>query len=162
MLPLKRSKQPVVSIDGVTLLGARRPDEDIFEVGKIIPTLKKIPNSYIAEASLYMSLCLIPMRLEYKSTPHPPASPFHATTLASPDSRSFSLHASCAISFTVPGKVTGGFQGPGIDKLHQHTFCRAIKPHRIQMSFSALSLLCCHGEKQIDFQAWRPLGHILL
>ncbi|KAL7988100.1 hypothetical protein Chor_007019 [Crotalus horridus] len=64
MLPLKRNKQPVVSIDGVTLLGARRPDEDIFEVGKIIhkpqiisPTLKKISISYIAEANLYMSLC---------------------------------------------------------------------------------------------------------
>uniref|UniRef100_L7MZG3 Thrombospondin-like N-terminal domain-containing protein n=1 Tax=Anolis carolinensis TaxID=28377 RepID=L7MZG3_ANOCA len=31
ILPLKRSKQPVVSIEGITLLGARRPDEDVFE-----------------------------------------------------------------------------------------------------------------------------------
>uniref|UniRef100_A0A670YUV9 Thrombospondin-like N-terminal domain-containing protein n=1 Tax=Pseudonaja textilis TaxID=8673 RepID=A0A670YUV9_PSETE len=63
-LPLKRSKQPVVSIDGVTLLGARRPDEDIFEVGKIIhksqitfPTPMKVSISYTAENNLYMAPC---------------------------------------------------------------------------------------------------------
>lgn len=34
-LPLNRDAHPVVSVEGITLLGARRPDEDVFEVGKL-------------------------------------------------------------------------------------------------------------------------------
>lgn len=36
ILPLRRGMQPIVSVDGATLLAARRPDEDVFEVGKIV------------------------------------------------------------------------------------------------------------------------------